>query len=217
VHGARHSSLPVRFAGDEHGRVVLRQDLDRLEDLVHHAVPADDVGERVAVGELVAEIVDFVEQAALFQHLLGGEENLLFLERLGDVVARTLLDRFDGAFDAGVASDHDDVEVGPVLLDLAGETDAIRSRDAQVDDREGKSCSPRSRSASEALPALLTRYCCEVYRSSSCRQISGSSSTMRMRVSIGFVCSRLLDVKRQEDHDHLAAIGLVAFQDLTAV
>jgi hypothetical protein len=58
---------------------------------VHDAVPAHHVGERVAVGQLAAEIVDLVEQAALLEDLLGGEKDLLLLERLRDVVARARL------------------------------------------------------------------------------------------------------------------------------
>jgi len=46
---------------------------------------------------LAAEVADLVEQPALLEDLLGGEEDLLLLERLGDVVARALLDRFDRA------------------------------------------------------------------------------------------------------------------------
>src|SRR5262245_12518630 len=44
--------------------------------------------------------------------------------------------------------------------------------------------SPSRRSASGALDAEDTPYCWEVYSSSSWRQMKGSSSTMRIRVSI---------------------------------
>src|SRR5438093_2004586 len=125
-----------RLAVDEDGGIVLRQHADGLEDLVHDAVAAHHVGERVAVGELAAEVADLVEQAALLEDLLGGEEDLLLLERLGDVVARTLLDRLDGALDAGVAGDHDHVEVGPAVADLARSADAVGTRGRQIYDRE---------------------------------------------------------------------------------
>src|SRR5262249_44221586 len=92
--------------------------------------------ERVPVGELAAEVVDLVEEAALLEDLLRREEDLLLLERLRDVVARALLDRLDRAFDAGVAGDHDDVEIGPAVADFAGETDAVGPRDLQIDDGE---------------------------------------------------------------------------------
>src|SRR5882724_9044655 len=137
VDGASRELLAgPRLAVDEDGRVVLCQDLDGLEDLVHHPIAADDVRERVAVGELVAEVVDLVEQAALLEDLLGGKEDLLLLEGLGDVVAGALLDRLDRALDARVAGDHDHVEVGPAIADLAGETDAVRARDLEIDDGE---------------------------------------------------------------------------------
>src|SRR5262249_29789412 len=99
-----------RLTVDEHRRVVLRQHADGLEDLVHHAVAAHHVGERVAIRQLAPQIVDLVQQPAFLEDLLGGEEDLLLLERLGDVVARALLDRLDGALDARVAGDHDHVE-----------------------------------------------------------------------------------------------------------
>src|SRR5207249_9116166 len=55
----------ARLAVDEDGRVVLRQHADRLEDLVHDAVAAHHVGERVAIGELAPEVADLVEQPPL--------------------------------------------------------------------------------------------------------------------------------------------------------
>src|SRR5262249_38191475 len=137
VDGAGGELLPrARFAVDQHRRVVLGEHADGLEDLVHDTVPAHHVGERVPVGELAAEAADLVEPAPLLEALLGGEEDLLLLEWLGDVVAGALLDGFDGALDARVARDHDHVELGPAVADLAGEADAVRSRDLQVDDRE---------------------------------------------------------------------------------
>src|SRR5262249_15400755 len=126
----------TRLAVDEHRRVVLREHADGLEDLVHHPVPAHHVGERVPVGELVAQVVDLVEQATLLEYLLGREEDLLLLERLRDVVARPLLDRLDRALDASVAGDHDDIEIRPTISDLAREPDAVGSRDLEVDDGE---------------------------------------------------------------------------------
>src|SRR5262249_25228817 len=117
------------LAVDQHGRVVLREHADGLEDLVHHTVAAHHVGERVAIRELAAQVVDLVQQAPLLEDLLGGEEDLLLLKRLRDVVASALLDRLD----ARVAGDHDHVEIGPAITDLACEADAIGARDLQVD------------------------------------------------------------------------------------
>src|SRR5213079_1385559 len=137
VDGARRELLAgPRLAVDEDGRVVLRQHADGLEDLVHDAVAAHHVGEAVAVRELAAEVADLVEQPALLEDLLGGEEDLLLLERLGDVVARALLDRLDRALDAGVAGDHDHVEVWPAVADLTRQSDAVGAGDLQVHDRE---------------------------------------------------------------------------------
>src|SRR5262249_60991681 len=107
VDGAGGELLPgARFAVDQHRRIVLGEHADGLEDLVHDTVPAHHVGERVPVGELAAEVADLVEQAPLLEDLLGGEEDLLLLGWLGDVVAGALLDGFDVALDARVASEH---------------------------------------------------------------------------------------------------------------
>src|SRR5262249_53575891 len=76
--GAR---LPV----DEYRRIVLREHGDRLEDLVHHPVPAHHVRERVAVRQLAAEVADLVEEPALLEDLLRREEDLLLLKGLRDV------------------------------------------------------------------------------------------------------------------------------------
>src|SRR5262249_9838633 len=135
--GARRELLAgPRFAVDQHRRVVLREHADGLEDLVHHAVPADHVGEGVAVGQLATEVVDLVEQPALLEDLLRREEDLLLLERLRDVVAGALLDGLDGAFDARVAGDHDDIEIGPAIANLAREPDAVRAGNLEIHHRE---------------------------------------------------------------------------------
>ena len=52
----RDQFLPgPRLAGDEHGGVGRREAADRLEDLAHLRVLADDALEAVAVRQLVAE------------------------------------------------------------------------------------------------------------------------------------------------------------------
>src|SRR5262249_53888446 len=68
------------LAVDEHGGIVLGEHADGLEYLVHHAVAAHHVRERVAIRQLAAQIVDLVQQAPLLEDLLGGEEDLLLLE-----------------------------------------------------------------------------------------------------------------------------------------
>ena len=204
VDGARRELLAgARLAVDEHRGVVLRQHADGLEDLVHRLVAAHHVGERVAVGELAAEVVDLVEEAPLLEDLLGGEEDLLLLEGLGDVVAGALLDGLDRAFDAGVAGDHDDVEVGPAVADLARQADAVGARDLEVDDRERELVLAEQPQRLRGVAAEDTAYCCDVYSSSSWRQMKGSSSTMRMRVSI--TARPRSRAQGEEEHDALLA------------
>ena len=90
----------------------------------------------VAVGELAAQVLDLVDQPAALERLLRRVQQLLGLERLGDVVDRALAHRLDGVLDAAVAGDHDHVDVGPVLADVLGERDAVAAADAHVDQRQ---------------------------------------------------------------------------------
>ena len=112
VDGARRQLLAgARLAGDQHRHVVARQHLEGGEDLQHDRVAAHHVGEGVAVRQLAAQVLDLVDQPPALERLLRREQQLLGLERLGDVVDGALAHRLDGVLDAAVAGDHDHVDV----------------------------------------------------------------------------------------------------------
>jgi len=78
-------------------------------DIAHRAALGDDVGEAEALLDLALEARDLVAQGALAERLVGDQEQLLDLERLGDVVVGAELDRADRGLDRRERGDHDDV------------------------------------------------------------------------------------------------------------
>ncbi len=70
---------------------------------------ADDVLEAVAARDLVAQPRDLGPQLALGERLLDRQDQLVDLERLGDVVERAQLHRADRGVDRAERGDGDDV------------------------------------------------------------------------------------------------------------
>ena len=112
--GARHfhhgAAAPVRveverlrdqlfagaaLAGDEDGRVSLRDLADGLVDLLHRRRVADDALGLHQRADLVAQHLDLLREVLVIEGPLDRMGDLVELERLGDVVKRAQLHRFD--------------------------------------------------------------------------------------------------------------------------
>src|SRR6185436_662523 len=97
---------------------------------------ADDVVEPEALPELLAQRLVLHREAALLQSLVDGEQDLLVLERLRDVVERPFAHRLDGALDRRVGGDHDHHLVRPALADLLEHLHAAHAGEHQVEEDE---------------------------------------------------------------------------------
>ena len=126
------------LAGDDHGHVALCQHLDGRKELQHCRIPADHVGKGVPVRQLFAQVLDLVEQPPPFEDLLRRQQDIVWLERFGDVIAGTVTHRLDSAFDAAVTSDHDDIHNRPAFPDLADQSHAVAARHFQIHERQGE-------------------------------------------------------------------------------
>ncbi len=84
----------------------------RIEDLPHDVALADDVRVRELFGEIGTKAFVLGGEPPLFECLVDGMDDFLVLERLGDVVKRTVLHRLDRAVDRGESGDDDDWKIG---------------------------------------------------------------------------------------------------------
>jgi hypothetical protein len=112
--------------------IVCRGDApDQVEDLEHLRALADD--RAVLALDLVLEPGVLLDQAGGFQGPVDEQGELVEVEGLADVVARTQLDRLDGGAGVGVGGDHEHGQVGPLLADAPEQVDPALGADAQVD------------------------------------------------------------------------------------
>jgi len=83
VHGARDQLLArAALAGDQHRRIRRRDAYDARQDIADRGRPSDDVVEAVALAKLGRDHAHLARQPALFDRLLGLEQQLLLAERL---------------------------------------------------------------------------------------------------------------------------------------
>ena len=99
------------FAGDQHGRVGARDPPDRLVDLLHRRALADDQLARIALAEPGRQFQHLIAQTLVLEEALDRQQNLVQVERLGDVVVRSELHRLDRGRRAAVAGDDDHWQV----------------------------------------------------------------------------------------------------------
>ena len=107
------------FAGHQHRRAAVGDGFDQVEDLEHLVVVADDVFQAEAQVELLAQRLVLEQQRLLAHGLLDDDADLVIDDRLGEIVERAHLGRFDRAFDRAVAGDDDDDDVRESPADVA--------------------------------------------------------------------------------------------------
>jgi hypothetical protein len=117
-----------RFAGDQHGRVRLRQPPDRPEHLLHRRRLAEDF-RRLRAGRL-----DRRHDRRLAGRAANERDRVVDVERLGQVLERAALERLHGAVEVRVRGHHDDRDVRKALLDLGEQRDARLARHPDVGD-----------------------------------------------------------------------------------
>jgi hypothetical protein len=124
------------LAGDQHRRGRAGDPADQSEDLLHGLGPRDDVLEAVLALDLALQPRDLSPQRALGQRLVDQEQELLDLERLGDVVVGAELDRLDRGLDRAERGDHDDVRRVGQGADVADQIEAVEVGHPQVGDHQ---------------------------------------------------------------------------------
>ena len=146
------------LAGDERGAGVRRDAPGEPEQLLHHGAPPDHPAQlepvrgRVLGGEQLGA-AHAVLALAGEQLAQAGE-----VQRLGQVVERAELDRFDGAVDRRVRGHQDDAALRLRLPDRAQDVEPAELRHLQIDEGDVR----RARdgiiaSASRALVCDTTR------------------------------------------------------------
>ncbi len=131
-----HALAGAAFAGDQDGRPRVGHAGDHLEYFEHPRVAADDVVHAVTAIELRAQVVVLLLHAPLRQGPLDRHQQLVVDERLGDVVERTGVDRFDRAVGRAVAGHEDDLRAGPVAAALLQQVEAVAVAEPHVGQHE---------------------------------------------------------------------------------
>jgi hypothetical protein len=101
------------------GRPTRRRLDDEVEHLAHPLASANDVRELVvALLDALAQVAVLVHQAAPLERVADHDEDLVVLERLGDVVEGAVLHRGDRALDRPVRGQDDDCQILVDALEL---------------------------------------------------------------------------------------------------
>ncbi len=96
------------LAVDEHRRGGVGDPEHEGADVTHRAVLADDRLDGVHLRERLAQRSGLVAEARLGERAIEEQDQLVHLERLGEVVVRALADRLDGGVDGAEGGHHDD-------------------------------------------------------------------------------------------------------------
>ena len=120
------------LAGDQHGRVALRDGVDAVEQPQHRRAAPDDrpraVRARLALRQLGARLLQLALERALRADALHLQDDLVDVERLGEVVVRAFLERGDRVGDRGVRGDQDDVGARRLLAHAPEQRQAVDLR-----------------------------------------------------------------------------------------
>src|SRR6266567_967542 len=94
------------FALDQNRAVGVGDFVNQAVNELHFSACADDVLKFVFVLELLAEVNVLPQRRLIIEGALYGHLQLVDLERLGHVIVRAHLHRFDRGFDRGISSDQ---------------------------------------------------------------------------------------------------------------
>ena len=118
----------ARLAGDQHGRMRLRQAADRAEHLLHRRRLAEDLGG----GGRLFRALGLAH--ALVDRTPDQLDRVVDVERLGQVFERAALECGDRALEVGVGGHHDHRHLRVLGLDPLQQVQARGSRHADVAD-----------------------------------------------------------------------------------
>ena len=109
------------------------------------------------LAELEAQGADLVAHVGVLEDALQGGEQVVDLERLGDVVVRAVLHRLDRRRAAAERGHHDDLELAVLALQLAEQRDAVLVGKLDVHHHEVRQLLRRS-AATASAPVSAVRH-----------------------------------------------------------
>jgi len=120
---------------DQDRRPARRRLDDQVEHSAHRRALADDVVEAVvALLQVLPERPVLGDEPPALDGVPQDEQDLVVLERFGDVVEGAALHGVDGGVDRRVGGDHDDGHVVVDLLQFVQDGKAVHARHHHVDD-----------------------------------------------------------------------------------
>jgi hypothetical protein len=141
VQRARHQLLAgAALAGDQHRRVALGDGLDPVEQPQHRGAASDDGAGalagavRLALRQLGARLFQLALERPLGGDPLQLQDDLVDVERLGQIVVGAFLQRRDRVVDGGVGGDEDDVGAGRLLPHAAEQRQPVDLGEPDVAD-----------------------------------------------------------------------------------
>src|SRR5207247_789372 len=126
----------ARLAAQEHGDVGAGDAADRLVDVLHPRVPADERAELAHFREPRAEPRDLLGEPTGGQRALAEQQHLVEVERLVEIVIGAALHGLDGGGHGAVGGHDHDVHVGTDLADTLERGEPVESRHADVEEHE---------------------------------------------------------------------------------
>ncbi len=137
VQGARNQLLAgAGLARDEHGAHVRRKAADQPEHLLHRRAAAHHATELEPLRQVAFQGQHL---APLRRFIADGRQQLpqpLQIERLGEVIEGSELDRFDRAVDRRVAGHEDDLALRADVADRTKDVEARDAGHAQIEQHE---------------------------------------------------------------------------------
>jgi hypothetical protein len=137
VQRVRHQLLAgAALAGDQHGRLALRDGVDAVEQAQHGRAAPDDVAARLALRQLGPRPLELALQGQLRGDAIHLQDDLRDVEGLGDVVVGAFLERRDRVRHGAVGGDQDDVGAGRLLPHAAKQGQAVDLGQPDVADHD---------------------------------------------------------------------------------
>jgi len=127
-----HFLARAGFALDQHGGGERERTADDVEHPLHGRALADDVAQRHGIRDEFAQLLVLAAEGAVFDSPVHDHEQLVLVERLGEVVGGAFLHGGDGGLDSRVGRHHDDLDFGPDAAGAAEQFEAVHLGHAQV-------------------------------------------------------------------------------------
>ena len=136
--GARHELLPrAALAAQQHVALVVAQTVDGASQNPHPGRAADQLGQGPAFEQRLLELPVAAYESPAIEGLAHRVANAVYVvEGLGQVVERAAPDAADRALDAGVARDHDHLDLRAIALQAVEQIEPVLASEEQVEQHD---------------------------------------------------------------------------------